>query len=293
MNQEERRNGKVFLSDSHIHSTHSPDARTSIIEVCQSAVEMGLAYICFTEHLDLDPRDSGYRYFEPEAFFREVDAARTRFRGRLTIGAGIEVCYQTGREDEIARWLERWPFDFVLGSVHILDGEHDWVMVPEQASMAAWARHRTPQEAYRPYFEEVRRAAATGLFDGLAHLDLVKRYGTLAYGPFDASALAEEIDAVLAAAVATDTAIEINTSGLFQPPQEPFPGLDILRRYRQMGGRAITIGSDTHHLYQLGRGLETARQQAIAAGFTHVAYFLERQPRFAPLSPAKSREVTP
>lgn len=260
--------------------------------MCQRAVELGLRFICFTEHLDLDPRDDGYRYFRPEAYFEAIEAARTRFHGQLVIGAGIEVCYQSQREDEIAGWLERWPFDFVLGSVHIVDHGNDWVMVPDRASMLAWSARRAVHDAYQPYFEELRRAATSGLFDALAHLDLVKRYGALVYGPFDRAAFAEELDAVLEAALTHGTAIEINTSGLFQPAGEPFPGLDTVRRYRELGGRILTIGSDSHDIHQLGRGLDVAMTYARAAGFSEIACFSQRRPQFHPLPATEAQEAT-
>ncbi len=287
-----RNNGHLWLADSHVHSTYSCDARSTIVEMCQQAVELGLRSICFTEHLDLDPRDDGYRYFRPEAYFAEIEAARARFRGQLAIGAGVEVCYQSRREDEIAAWLERWPFDFVLGSVHIVDHGDDWVMVPDRASMLAWSARRSLREAYLPYFEELRRAAASGFFDALAHLDLVKRYGALVYGPFDSAAFADELDAVLKAAIARGTAIEINTSGLFQPAEETFPGLDTVRRYRELGGRVLTIGSDSHDIHQLGRGLDVAIAQARAAGFAEIACFSQRQPRLCPLPAVELQEAT-
>ena len=258
--------------------------------MCQRAIELGLRFICFTEHLDLDPRDDGYRYFHPEVYFAEIEKARSLFHRQLVIGAGVEACYQSQRQDEIASWLERWPFDFVLGSVHIVDHGGEWVMVPDRASMLAWSTSRTMRAAYLPYFEELRRAAASGLFDALAHLDLVKRYGTLVYGPFDHTAFADELDAVLETAIAHGTAIEINTSGLFQPARETFPGLDTVRRYYELGGRILTIGSDSHDVYQLGRGLEVAIAQAQAAGFSEIACFLRRRPQFHSLPATMAQE---
>ncbi len=285
-----RNNGHYFLTDSHVHTIHSCDAHATIAEMCRRAMALGIRALCFTDHLDLDPRDEGYNYFRPEAYFAAIEAARRDFGDHLTISAGIEVCYQSGREDEIAGWLSRWPFDFVLGSVHIVEDGDDWVMVSDRASMLAWIETRDERAAYLPYFEELRRAASTGFFDALGHLDLVKRYGVLAYGPFHAEAFAEAIDAVLKAAIATGTALEINTSGLFQPAGEAFPGPDILRRYRELGGRVLTIGSDSHEVHQLGRGLDVAMALARAAGFTEFAFFQRREPTFYPLPTAVRRE---
>lgn len=278
------------LCDAHVHSTFSPDARSTLSDMCERAIELGLEAVYFTEHLDLDPRDSGYRFFDPERYFSAIADARNRYGDLLEIGAGVEVCYQSHREEEIAHWLDAWPWDLVLGSVHIVDAYGDWVMIPDRVSMARWAHRRTADEAYRPYFEELLRAARSGLFDVLAHVDLVKRYGVEHYGPFDSHAFGDALDAVLEAAVETGTGLEVNTSGLYQPPCEPFPSAAILRRYQELGGHIITVGSDSHDHMQLGRGLADGYTCAGSAGFKAVARFRGRQPHLEPMPEVKTAE---
>jgi histidinol-phosphatase (PHP family) len=139
------------------------------------------------------------------------------------------------------------------------------------------------REAYEPYFEAVLGAVQTGLFDVLGHLDIVKRYGVRHHGPFSYDRYAEPIDAILRACVENGTGLEINTSGLRGLPKEPFPALPVVRRYRELGGEIVTVGSDAHRVDDLGQGIDAAVDLARAAGFDAIAFFEDRQPRWVPI----------
>lgn len=262
----------IPLVDYHVHSTRSADAHSPMAGVCRRGVEIGLAEIAFTEHLDLQPDDPGYGFHDYAAYRSDLEACRERFDRHLTLRCAIEVSYQREFESEIQAYLDGKEFDFVLGSVHALDRQFVW--------LEEYYAGRTSQEVYLGYFEELRRAAATGWFDALGHFDLPKRYCSHLYGPFDPKLYAEAIDAVLEAAVESGTGLEINCSGLFQAPRETFPGLAVLKRYRERGGEIITVGSDAHRAEHLGKGLECAYDLARAAGFRAVATFHNRQPHF-------------
>jgi histidinol-phosphatase (PHP family) len=127
------------------------------------------------------------------------------------------------------------------------------------------------------------RAAQSGLGDVLGHLDLVKRFGVRHYGPFEPAAFEEEIRAVLRAAIDGGMGLEINTSGLRQSPGEPYPALAVLQWYRELGGEILTLGSDTHHVNNLGAGLAEAMTLAQVAGFRAIATFEKRNIRWLDL----------
>jgi len=143
--------------------------------------------------------------------------------------------------------------------------------------MGAYFAGHSQRQAYLPYFEDLLRAAQSGLGDVLGHLDLVKRYGTRHYGRFEPTAFEEEIRAVLRAAIETGTGLELNTSGLRQSPGEPYPSLTVLEWYRALGGELLTIGSDAHRAEDLGAGLDEALALARQAGFRALATFERRQ----------------
>lgn len=285
--------------DYHLHSTCSEDAFSSIADYCQRASELGFAEIGFCEHADFDPRDRSYGCFDYAAFRGQIETQRERSGHNLAVRAAVEVTYQASREQEIARFLADKRLDYVVGSVHLVEDvatltaaltkdaaaltasltkdaaslTADWAMISERDRCRRYFEERTVQAAYRPYFAELRRAVASGLFDLIGHFDLVKRYGVNYYGPFDPAAFADQIHDILELAVDRGVGLEINTSGLRQPPRETFPGLAILRRYRQLGGEILTVGSDAHSTADLGRGIPQAVALARQAGFRAIALF--------------------
>ena len=121
----------------------------------------------------------------------------------------------------------------------------------------------------------------SGLFDIIAHFDIVKWHGVGFYGPFQAEIFAGEIESILTAMVEHGIGLEINASGLFQPPAEPYPVPDIVQRYAAVGGTIVTVGSDAHHTTQVGQGIEGVISLARASGIRHLTSFHQRraQPR--------------
>ncbi|MBN1660879.1 MAG: histidinol-phosphatase HisJ family protein [Anaerolineae bacterium] len=251
---------------------------STIAEHAQQAARLGLRAIGFCEHADFDPRDRSYRTLDPTRYDRELDAARLLATG-VDFSQGVEITYQASREDEIHTWLGERTWDYVVVSVHLVDFADGWTMVSEARAVQDYYSTHTQQESYQPYFEELRRAARSGLGAVLGHFDLVKRYGAAHYGAFDPADLEQEIRTVLHVAATAGMAIEINTSGLRQAPREPYPGLQVLRWFRQEGGRLVTIGSDAHQASDLAAGTSHALELARAAGLTLVTSFHHGQVR--------------
>jgi histidinol-phosphatase (PHP family) len=266
----------------HVHSTCSGDAVSSITEYVQRAVALGLTEVGFCEHVDFDPRDQDCDYLDLNHYDREIAAARFAAPG-VGLRQGVEIAYQSSREDEIRDWLAAHPWDYVVTSIHVLDYVDGWAIVSEPDTTGKYFPYHTQQQAYVPYFEELLRAARSGLGEILGHFDLVKRYGVGYYGPFEPSAFKDAIRAVLCAAIESGIGLEINTSGLRQSPGEPYPALTVLGWYRELGGELLTIGSDAHHADDLGAGVAEAMDMARAAGFRAIATFEQRQPRWLDL----------
>jgi histidinol-phosphatase (PHP family) len=268
--------------DLHVHSTCSGDGLSSIMEYARQARSGGLAAIGFCEHADFDPRDRDYRYLDLARYDRELTQAREGLPEVLIL-QGVEITYQAALERHIGNWLAGHAWDYVLASVHLVDYDDGWAIVSEPGTTRAYFAAHTCREAYVPYFEELLRAAHSGLADVLAHLDLVKRYGTAHYGTFEPRTFSEEIRAVLRAIVEAGMGLEINTSGLRQSPGEAYPGIDVLRWYRELGGEILTVGSDAHHVQELGASILDALEMAQAAGFQAVSYYQDRQVRWVDL----------
>jgi len=268
--------------DLHVHSTCSADGRSSIAEHVQQAAALGLVELGFCEHVDFDPRDRDCGYLNLARYDRELVDARLLEPG-IRVRQGVEITYQAARASEIDAWVNAHPWDLVVVSVHLVDYADGWAMVSEPRTTRSYFTGHSQRQAYVPYFEELLRAVRSGLGDVLGHLDLVKRYGTVYYGPFEPAAFEDEIRAVLQAAIEEGAGLEVNTSGLRQPAGESYPGLPVLRWYREQGGEIVTIGSDAHHVDDLGAGVGEALDLVRAAGFRAVAIFEARQVRWIDL----------
>jgi histidinol-phosphatase (PHP family) len=266
----------------HVHSTCSGDGASTIADYARRARALGLTEVGFCEHADFDPRDRSYDFLNVARYDEEI-AAASLGPGGVRLRKGVEITYQAGLQQEITSWLSRCSWDYVVASVHLVDYRDGWAIVSEPQAIESYFKDHEQRQAYAPYFEELERAAKSGLGDVLGHLDLVKRYGVDHYGPFEPAAFAAEIRAVLQTAIDRGVGLEINTSGLRQAPGEPYPALTVLRWYRQLGGEILTIGSDAHHADQLGAGVTEALDLAKAAGFKAVCTFEDRQPRWIDL----------
>ena len=258
------------LVDSHLHSTFSIDARATMVEMVEQAIRLGLREITFTEHLDLDPCDEGNDYLRPADYLAELARCQQVYGDQIVIRAGVEVGDVQRYGDEVARRLDGLPIDFLIGSVHFIDGH--FVGGP------GYLTSRDPNTAIGDYFEQVLLACATGGFDVHGHLDVFKRRSPPIYGPFDVQQWADPIREALRRLIAGGMGIEINTSGLRTDAGEPCPGLPVLRWYKELGGEILTLGSDAHRVAHLGFGLEVGAEIARAAGFTRVCTFARRQP---------------
>ncbi len=256
--------------DYHAHTTFSCDARDTMDAMCRRAIELGLQEIVFTEHVDFEHLDSCYRYFKPASYFEAIEEARRCYGDRLLIRTGAEVGEPHRYPDETAELLEAYPFDFVIGSLHWVDGRPTFG--PD--FFAGWS----PQAAWRAYFEELVRLCEAGDFDVLAHLDLPKRHFRPINGSFDPEPYAELIHAALQSLIQRGKGIEVNCSGLRYPVQEPLPGLRVVQWYRELGGEILTVGTDAHRTSHLGEGIDQAVKMAQVAGFETFTRFRARQP---------------
>jgi histidinol-phosphatase (PHP family) len=256
--------------DSHLHTVRSPDAREdALIDAYAAlALERGISELAITDHVDFDPSMPAYGFASFEDRERDVREAAERWAAHgVAIRFGVEVTYERAWEDDIRAWLRANPHDFVIGSVHIS------AVSPYKASnVASFVAGRPLAEVVAPYFDEVIGAADSGLFDTIGHMDFVKRYLVPYVMPADLARAPELYEAPLRAMVETGTALEVNASGLRQLPRETYPSPSIVARYREMGGRHVTIGSDAHRTEWFAYGLREAYRHATRAGFDALAF---------------------
>lgn len=270
------------MIDLHLHTGASHDGLGSVSEFCEAAISKGIRIIAITEHLDLDPGLFHANAYNHESTLAELEEARDRYRGKLTILTGLEVTYQSDLEDSISCALEDINADFVIGSIHIL-GRPGHTITEEEGARNYFKDKQTAREAFEPFFEETLEAVKSGFFDVLGHIDVIKRYGGFAAEPLRAGDYYGVLRRIIEGLIRRDMALEVNSSGLYHHAQEIYPSADILRLYRELGGRRITFGSDAHKPGDVGRGFDHAVRLIKSHRFSAITFFERRSPKEVPL----------
>ncbi len=256
--------------DTHLHTVYSPDAQPDALldAYCAAALQRGIGELAITDHVDFDPLAPAYAFSSFEERERDVREAAARWAAEgLAVRFGVELTYERRYEDDIRDWLRSHPHDFVIGSVHSGPAS-----LYEPDRVAAFVAGKSLAEATAPYFDEVAAAAQSGLFDSLGHLDVVKRWLVPHFMPDAFAAQPELYEPSLRALVDSGTALEVNASGLRQLPRESYPTAAVVARYLELGGRAVTIGSDAHRIEWFAYGLGEAYRLAKGVGLTTLAF---------------------
>jgi histidinol-phosphatase (PHP family) len=258
------------MVDYHVHPDFSHDAEGAVEEFCARATAVGLSEICFTTHYEPDPFRSAIEHIRvngaarpvasdwPAAYLAALNAAAAKFPA-LTVLAGVEVGYEPGLEGMISDFLNRYRFDFVLGSVHCLGH----IAITAGDEMERFTRELLPlgpEHFAESYLRSIRAAAGAQLFDCLGHLDIYRKYVQPLFGQGLEPLVDSSWPAVLESVAATGTGIEVNTSALRRGNSEPYPGRRLLRRALEAGVKVFTVGSDAHRPGDLGRDLDAAVQ---------------------------------
>mgnify|MGYP003589062459 CR=1 FL=1 len=247
-----------MIFDSHVHTEISADSEMEAAAALQRAAELGLGLV-FTEHEDLDyPGELDFT-FSPEDYWRKYEALRG---SNLRLGA--EIGLQTGLADRNRAFLAKVPFDLVIGSIHLLDAKD--IYYPEYYEM------RSQQQAYHEYFTVMAQTLREHDFvDILGHIDYIARYAPYENPELQYGVFREDIDEVLKAVVETNTVMELNTRRLKDrlALKELVP---IYKRYQEMGGAYITLGSDAHEPAAIGMAFAAARDFAEACRLSIVTF---------------------
>lgn len=263
-------------ADIHLHSKLCGHASGELEQYIEHAIELGLAAMGFSFHLPVDipvPYKVNVTRAELDTLVDQVARLRDAYAGQLPILLGGEADYLPAQEHQVAELAAAYPFDYLIGSVHFID---DWAFdhPAEVARYDDWDL----ADLYARYFALLRQAMATGLFDVVGHIDLVKKFGHRPSG--DWSHLIRD---VCAAARQHDLCVELNTAGFDKPVGEQYASAPILRACFQ-AGVPLAFGSDAHAPDQVGRHFTRAIGLARAAGYSSYATFAARRRTLAPLN---------
>jgi len=258
-----------MLTNYHTHTTWS-DGEAGAAEMAAAARDAGLAEVGISDHYVLTPDHRRLCWSMPLDGLEAYTAAVARLQAETAdfpLRLGLETDYFPETIDELAPLLARYPFDYIIGSVHIVDG----FLIDENAESWAVLTQDERNEQWRRYWVRLREMAACGLFDIAGHLDLPKKYGC--YPTVDFSV---EIADVLEAMADTGMSIELNTAGWHKPACEAYPALAILLQARRRD-IPLLITADAHAPEQIARDFEHAAALAREAGYRGQVRYRQRE----------------
>ena len=239
--------------------------------MCQAALELGMREIAITDHADFEPRDVCCGYFRPAAYWRAIERCRSIFDGQLTIRAGVECGESHIYRRQMEDLLSAGDYDFVLGSIHWADSR--------PAFDPAFFDGLSLDEGVALYFDELIQLAEGGTYDALAHVDIIRRaiHHRFGHQTLDLAPHENRVRQVLRIVAERGKGIEINTAYLRKGMGDPGPPAEMLRWFREEGGRIVTLGSDSHRPDEVGDGFARAEEMLRQAGFDRPATFEKRQ----------------
>lgn len=263
------------VMDMHTHSDNSFDGKQSCMLLCEKAVEKGAAGIAITDHCEIDSKTEDFRALCTNQFVETFECKRY-FEGRLLVLQGLEIgqaIYNTKLANHI---LNKFNYDFVLGSIHNLPDMEDFFFLDY--------KNYNVDELLTAYFEKELELAQWNGFDSLAHLTYPLRYIVGESGiSVDMSRYDDIIEEIFKTLIQNGKALEINTSGIAMKIGETLPNEKYIRLFREMGGEYITIGSDAHVTDKICGNIETGMDLAKECGFDNITIFNHREPMLVPI----------
>ena len=262
---------KERIIDLHIHSDNSPDGNHSPMFICEQAVDKGLRAVAITDHCEIDSYFE--RRFDSSIFhsYFETSKARTAFEGQLLVLSGIELGQPLNNISLTEKIITNYSVDVILGSIHKPKGMGCDIKEIDYTKIDVY-------EFMTDYFNELTELAKSPLIDVVAHITCPMRGIKGIYGiDFDYSRVSDATDKLLKTIIENNRSLEINTSGLSHPMKATMPDVNLIRRFKELGGKHITLGSDSHSAYTVGNGIKEGLSIAKECGFDCITFYVNRQ----------------
>lgn len=273
----------MITADYHLHSSFSSDSSAPLeMQVQHAIAHTPLQTLCITDHMDFDfPKNpDGFTFvFDMELYIEEIKRLKEIYSDKLSLRTGIELGLLPHLKEKLTDFLNRYDgvFDFIIGSSHLVKGLDPYE--PE------FFQTYGEKEGIRLYLETIiTNMEAFTDFDVYGHLDYVVRYAPHKEACYLPSDYMDYYDVILKKLIHLGKGIECNTAGLKAGLSFAHPHPDVLKRYRELGGEIITVGSDAHEPNYLGFRFDQAEQFLKAAGFRYYTVFKEQKPEFIPLA---------
>lgn len=261
-----------MLADYHIHTNYSDDSSVNMEDYIIQALKLGYRDICFTDHIDYGAPFCFY--CDVENYKKDILYYQKKYENKINIKFGMEFGAQAHHKDYFQNIFNKHDFDFIILSFHLIDDKDLWDRT--------FQKGKTQKEFNRLYYEEIYKTIQVySDYSVLGHLDLIRRYDDFGELPYEFNK--EIIEEILLHVINSRKGIELNTSSFRYKLQDLMPSVDILKLYRSLGGKIITIGSDSHQLNHFGYKIPEMREFLKSLGYKYFTIFNKMKPEFYPL----------
>ncbi len=258
------------IIDMHTHSDHSFDGHHSCVLLCEGTIDNGGRGIAITDHCDIDGKGYDFRAFSLNQYV-QTHLVKKAFEGKILVMQGLELGQGIYEKEKSLDIINSYNYDFILGSIHNLLDMPDFYYLNY--------KDYDIDDLLRRYFEAELELAEWNVTDSLAHLTYPLRYITGRDKiEVDLSKFSEITDAIFETLIKNDKALEVNVSGLFGSLDDTMPGKDLVQRYYDLGGRRITVGSDSHFYTKVCLGIDRGYDLLKKCGFKEFTIYKNREP---------------
>lgn len=261
-------------ADFHLHTDFSGDSKTPMVDMIQHAIYLGLDTICFTEHFDYQfPPEFGNFSLDICSYYERLNMLKKTYASSIEVLFGVELGMQNNLSPYYTLYVKQFPFDYVIASQHLVNAVDPYFPV--------YWEDKTAHEGIAAYFTELLdNLKKMRDYDSLGHLDYIVRYAPADQRDYSYEAYAEYIDPILEYLIQQDKCLEVNSAGLKYGLGHPNPEESVLRRYREMGGKKITIGSDGHLPEHIAYDFPKVEKILKELGFEEYCIFRGRQAEY-------------
>lgn len=271
----------MILADYHCHSYFSSDSNTNPEDMIKMAISIGLKRLCFTDHLDyLYPSAIENDFiFDPKQRQLELLQLKEKYQTDIEILIGVELGLRN--EPDIKASVKAYyeelvhntSFDFIIGSTHVLDKKDPYYK--------EYWEGKSIDNGITDYFQSIiDNSSYYKTFQVYGHLDYIIRYLPVEHKDYQYNEYSDLIDKALKSLLEHGKGIECNSAGLKYQLGFPHPKVEILKRYKELGGEIITIGSDAHKPEHLAYDFPKVKDLLEAIGYRYYTVFKDQKPEY-------------
>lgn len=260
------------MFDCHVHTKFSYDCTMDLADACEAAIKLGLDGIAFTDHVDLDVRGEDLTV-DFDLYFDEISLIKNKYKDKIKVLDSVEIGIQPHVIDKSLQLINGYDFDYILASVHIIDRGDPYI--------DGYYDGKEKHDLYERYLQEIYFMIRNfDQFDMVGHFEYIIRKAHYADRSLRYADHSDIFDEIMKELIHQGKGFEINTATFKKDPPDAKFDFELLKRFRQLGGELICLGSDGHTPDSIAVKFDYYAQLIRDAGFKYTVHFENRKPVF-------------